>query len=45
MLEQIGLSLEVIELSSGGNSTVTEILFIGVFLGGKEIFFWIPVLA
>jgi hypothetical protein len=45
MSEEINLSLEVVELTSGGYSTVAEVLFRGVFLGGKDIFLWITILA
>jgi hypothetical protein len=32
-------------LSSGGYSTITKVGFIGFFLGGNKIFFWVSLMS
>jgi hypothetical protein len=43
--EEVNLSLEVIRLSSGGYSTITDVDRIGFFLGGNKILSGIPVVS
>jgi len=43
--EEVNLSLEVIGLTSGGYSTLTEVGLRAVFRGGNDILFGIEVLS